>query len=568
MSLLSLKPPVDLYSAYRAARDEIINTENRARSTVFERARKAATLERMDTKPQTMDVRLLKFDINKNVSEIDAEISTLLQTIMIANERNKANGSKLINTYNRLSNYLNLKQFRQLPIRDMEDIKTTIDTLIDPLNSLILTTLNNNDRVRKETAKQNIEPRMWFPLFEEVKSVYNQILYKTYLPVRSNLLAEELIKTTKARIPELEREIARLDAQIQAGLFPVGGPQLADLQADRDNAQRILDDLRREGLSTAVPALLERNISSENQVEGNRILGEATRLQQRQDKLEDSMERKSLRIIRTKETELAATFGQNPTAQQMIQFQAMIDNAQPGDALYDVHVWETQVPGPGLNPLTEAEQYYTQRIQQIETAIATMKARLNVLGVPYQSLEIGRGRGRTMKLAVMPSLAEEGSADEGIEESLMPNRPIIISKDNEKNETDVPYMGYGNNERNRLQSQPELDKLIKLIDEAGGGAGINIGDDSFYQGNGTIITKDRVERKATIKELEFILTGANEQNTGENATIDQADPSASINAINEIKLQNVPLSREQRMSLMGRGVVRSGAWIDALYDTY
>jgi hypothetical protein len=568
MSLLSLKPPVDLYSAYRAARDEIINTENRARSTVFERARKAATLERMDTKPQTMDVRLLKFDINKNVSEIDAEISTLLQTIMIANERNKANGSKLINTYNRLSNYLNLKQFRQLPIRDMEDIKTTIDTLIDPLNSLILTTLNNNDRVRKETAKQNIEPRMWFPLFEEVKSVYNQILYKTYLPVRSNLLAEELIKTTKARIPELEREIARLDAQIQAGLFPVGGPQLADLQADRDNAQRILDDLRREGLSTAVPALLERNISSENQVEGNRILGEATRLQQRQDKLEDSMERKSLRIIRTKETELAATFGQNPTAQQMIQFQAMIDNAQPGDALYDVHVWETQVPGPGLNPLTEAEQYYTQRIQQIETAIATMKARLNVLGVPYQSLEIGRGRGRTMKLAVMPSLAEEGSADEGIEESLMPNRPIIISKDNEKNETDVPYMGYGNNERNRLQSQPELDKLIKLIDEAGGGAGINIGDDSFYQGNGTIITKDRVERKATIKELEFILTGANEQNTGENATIDQADPSASINAINEIKLQNVPLSREQRMALMGRGVVRSGAWIDALYDTY
>jgi hypothetical protein len=138
----------------------------------------------MDTKPQTMDVRLLKFDINKNVSELDAEISTLLQVVMTATERNKANASKLINTYNRLSNYLNLKQFRQLPIRDMEDIKTTIDTLIEPLNALILTTLENNNRVRKESAKQNIEPRMWMPLFEEVKSVYNQILYKTYLPVQ------------------------------------------------------------------------------------------------------------------------------------------------------------------------------------------------------------------------------------------------------------------------------------------------------------------------------------------------------------------------------------------------
>jgi hypothetical protein len=87
-------------------------------------------------------------------------------------------------------------------------------------------------------------------------------------------------------------------------------------------------------------------------------------------------------------------------------------------------------------------------------------------------------------------------------------------------------------------------------------------------GNGTIITKDRIERKATIKELEFILKGANEQNTGENATIDQNDPSASLNAINEIKLQNVPLSREQRMALMGAGVVRSGAWLDQLYDTF
>ena len=39
MSLLTLKPPGDLYSVYKAARDEIINTENRARSTVFERSR-------------------------------------------------------------------------------------------------------------------------------------------------------------------------------------------------------------------------------------------------------------------------------------------------------------------------------------------------------------------------------------------------------------------------------------------------------------------------------------------------------------------------------------------------
>jgi hypothetical protein len=191
---------------------------------------------------------------------------------------------------------------------------------------------------------------------------------------------------------------------------------------------------------------------------------------------------------------------------------------------------------------------------------------LDALGIDYRSLEVGRGR--KMKLAVMPKITEEGSADEGNDESVMPNSPIMISKDNEKNEMNVPYMGYGNNERNRLQSQPELDKLIKLIDEAGGGAGINIGDDSFYQGNGTIITKDRIERKATIKELEFILKGANEQNTGENATIDQNDPSASLNAINEIKLQNVPLSREQRMALMGAGVVRSGAWLDQLYDTF
>ena len=561
MSLLTLKPPTDLYAAYKAARDEIINNENRARSTVFQRARKAATLERMDTRPQTMDVRLLKFDINKNVSELDAEISTLLQVVMTATERNKANASKLINTYNRLSNYLNLKQFRQLPIRDMEDIKTTIDTLIDPLNALILTTLENNNRVRKESAKQLIEPRMWMPLFEEVKSVYNQILYKTYLPVRSNLLAEELTKKTEARIPELEAEIARLDAQLQNNPDP-------QLQAQRDEAQLILDDLRRTGPSTAVPALLEAQPSSEAQIEGSRILGEATRLQQRQERLETQYNNVAVRVQQLLGNLInqRAQRGQQITPQEQAQLDQDIANADPQGPpdLYEMYIWREQ--GPGAEQNRGSAVYYTSRINAIDAEITTMKARLDTLGVNYRSLEIGRGR--KMKLAVMPKITEDGSADEGTEESLMPNRPIMISKDNEKNEMNVPYMGYGNNERNRLQSQPELDKLIKLIDEAGGGAGINIGDDSFYQGNGTIITKDRIERKATIKELEFILKGANEQNTGENATIDQNDPSASLNAINEIKLQNVPLSREQRMALMGRGVVRSGAWLDALYDSY
>jgi hypothetical protein len=561
MSLLTLKPPTDLYSVYKSARDEIINNENRARSTVFQRARKAATLERMDTRPQTMDVRLLKFDINKNVSELDAEISTLLQVVMTATERNKANASKLINTYNRLSNYLNLKQFRQLPIRDMEDIKTTIDTLIEPLNALILTTLENNNRVRKESAKQHIEPRMWMPLFEEVKSVYNQILYKTYLPVRSNLLAEELIKKTESKIPELEAEIARLDVQLQNNPDP-------QLQADRDNAQRILDDLRRTGPSTAVPALLEAQPSSEAQIEGSRILGEASRLQQRQERLEERR-RDVERVIQTAIGNLVQRYaqrGQQITPQEQAQLDQDIANADPnGDRrLWDVYVWREQ--GPGAEQNRGSEVYYTSRINAIDAEITTMKARLDTLGVNYRSLEVGSGA--KMKLAVMPKITEEGSADEGNDESVMPNSPIMISKDNEKNEMNVPYMGYGNNERNRLQSQPELDKLIKLIDEAGGGAGINIGDDSFYQGNGTIITKDRIERKATIKELEFILKGANEQNTGENATIDQNDPSASLNAINEIKLQNVPLSREQRMALMGAGVVRSGAWLDQLYDTF
>jgi hypothetical protein len=561
MSLLTLKPPTDLYSVYKSARDEIINNENRARSTVFQRARKAATLERMDTKPQTMDVRLLKFDINKNVSELDAEISTLLQVVMTATERNKANASKLINTYNRLSNYLNLKQFRQLPIRDMEDIKTTIDTLIEPLNALILTTLENNNRVRKESAKQHIEPRMWMPLFEEVKSVYNQILYKTYLPVRSNLLAEELIKKTESKIPELEAEIARLDVQLQNNPDP-------QLQADRDNAQRILDDLRRTGPSTAVPALLEAQPSSEAQIEGSRILGEATRLQQRQERLETQYNNVAGRVQQLLGNLInqRAQRGQQITPQEQAQLDQDIANADPQGPpdLYEMYIWREQ--GPGAQQNRGSEVYYTSRIDAIDAEINTMKARLDTLGVNYRSLEIGRGR--KMKLAVMPKITEEGSADEGNDESVMPNSPIMISKDNEKNEMNVPYMGYGNNERNRLQSQPELDKLIKLIDEAGGGAGINIGDDSFYQGNGTIITKDRIERKATIKELEFILKGANEQNTGENATIDQNDPSASLNAINEIKLQNVPLSREQRMALMGAGVVRSGAWLDQLYDTF
>lgn len=567
MSLLTLKPPGDLYSVYKAARDEIINTENRARSTVFERSRKAATLEQMDTKPQTMDVRLLKFDINKNVSELDAEISTLLQVVMTATERNKANASKLINTYNRLSNYLNLKQFRQLPIRDMEDIKTTIDTLIEPLNALILTTLENNNRVRKESAKQNIEPRMWMPLFEEVKSVYNQILYKTYLPVRSNLLAEELVKKTEARIPQLEAEIARLDAQIQAGLFPVGGPQLADLQAQRDNAQQILDDLRRTGPSTAVPDVLEAQPSSEAQIEGSRILGEATRLQQRQERIERQMSdvERLAEVAYGNLINQRARRGQQITPQEQAQLDQDIANADPQDGyLFTVRVWREQ--GPGAEQNRGSRVYYTSRMDAIDAEITRMKARLDALGVNYGSLEIGRGR--KMKLAVMPPITEGADAEAEGDESLIPNRPIMISKDNEKNETDVPYMGYGNNERNRLQSQPEIDKLIKLIDEAGGGAGINIGDDSFYQGNGIIITKDRLERKATIKELEFILKGANEQDAGENATIDQNDPSSSINAINEIKLQNVPLSREQRMSLMGRGVVKSGPFIETLYDTY
>jgi len=565
MSLLTLKPPTDLYSIYKSARDEIINSENRARSTVFQRARKAAALEQMDTKPQTMDVRLLKFDINKNISEIDAEISTLLQFIMIANERNKANGSKLINTYNKLSNYLNLKQFRQLPIRDMEDIKTTIDTLIEPLNALIMTALDNNNRVRKESGKQNIEPRMWFPLFEEVKSVYNQILFKTYLPVRSNQLALELTKKTEARIPELEAEIARLDAQLQLNADP-------QLQAQRDEAQLILDDLRRTGPSTAVPDVLQAQITTEGQIEGNRILSEANRMRGRQERLEEQRDRIQSQIDTLYGRELNRLSQVNPQltadeVRQALDGEIRASQMDPDQypLQYQIYVWGEQ--GPGAEQNRNSKIFYDRRINDIEQQIDTMKQRLDALGIDYRSLDVGRGR--KMKLAVMPPISEsaDGEGTDG-DESLMPNRPIMISKDNEKNETDVPYMGYGNNERNRLQSQPELDKLIKLIDEAGGGAGINIGDDSFYNGNGTIITKDRLERKATVKELEFILKGANEQNTGENATIDQADPSASINAINEIKLQKVPLSREQRMALMGRGVVKSGAWLDQLYDTY
>jgi uncharacterized small protein (DUF1192 family) len=564
MSLLTLKPPGDLYAAYKAARDEIINTENRARSTVFERARKAATLERMDTKPQTMDIRLLKFDINKNVSELDAEISTLLQVVMTANERNKANGAKLINTYNKLSNYLNLKQFRQLPIRDMDDVKTTIDTLIEPLNALIMTILDNNNRVRKESGKPLIEPRMWMPLFEEVKSVYNQILYKTYLPVRSNQLALELTKKTEARIPELEAEIARLDAQLANQPDP-------QLQAQRDEAQLILDDLRRTGPSTAVPDILEAQTTTEGQVEGNRILSEANRMRARQERLEEQRDRiqSQIDVIYGRELNRLTQANQQLTAdevRQALEGEIRASQMDPDQfpLQYQIFVWGEQ--GPGAEQNRNSRVFFDSRINAIDQQIDTMKQRLTALGIDFGSLDVGRGRKIQMKLAVMPKITED--ADEGIEESLMPNRPIMISKDNEKNEMNVPYMGYGNNERNLLQSQPELDKLIKLIDEAGGGAGINIGDDSFYQGNGTIITKDRLERKATIKELEFILKGVNEQDAGENATIDQADPSASINAINEIKLQNVPLSREQRMSLMGRGVVRSGAWLDALYDTY
>jgi hypothetical protein len=562
MSLLTLKPPTDLYSVYKSARDEIINSENRARNTVFQRARKAATLEQMNTRPQTMDVRLLKFDINKNVSEIDAEISTLLQVVMTANERNKANGSKLINTYNKLSNYLNLKQFRQLPIRDMEDIKTTIDTLIEPLNALILTALDNNNRVRKESGKQNIEPRMWFPLFEEVKSVYNQILFKTYLPVRSNQLALELTKKTEARIPELEAEIARLDAQLQNNPDP-------QLQAQRDEAQLILDDLRRTGPSTAVPDLLQPQTTTEGQVEGNRILSEANRMRSRQERLEEQLDRIQGQIDTIYARELNRLSQANPQltadeVRQGLEGEIRASQMDPDQypLQYQIYVWGEQ--GPGAEQNRNSKLFFDRRINDIEQQIDTMKQRLDALGIDYRSLDVGRGSFAKMQLAVMPKITEDGSA----EESLMHNRPIMISKDNEKNEMNVPYMGYGNNEINLLQSRPEIDKLIKLIDEAGGGQGINIGDDSFYNGNGNIITKDRIERKATIKELEFILKGANEQNTGENATIDQNDPSASLNAINEIKLQKVPLTREQRMALMGAGVVKSGAWLDQLYDTF
>ena len=564
MSLLRLQPPTDLYAAYKAARDEIINNENRARSTVFERARKAATLERMDTRPQTMDVRLLKFDINKNVNELDAEISTLLQTVMIANERNKANGSKLINTYNKLSNYLNLKQFRQLPIRDMEDIKTAIDTLIEPLNALIMTILDNNNRVRKESGKQNIEPRMWVPLFEELKSVYNQILFKTYLPVRSNQLALELTKKTEARIPELEARIAALDAQLAMNPDP-------QLQAERDEAQAILDDLRRTGPSTAVPDILPAQTTTEGQIEGNRILSEANRMRSRQERLEEQRDRiqGQIDIIYGRELNRITQANQQLTAdevRQALEGEIRASQIDPDQypLQYQIFVWGEQ--GVGAEQNRNSKLFYDRRINDIEQQIDTMKQRLNALGIDYRSLDVGRGRKPQVKLAVMPKITEGSDSEE--EERHNRNRAIMISKGDEKNEMDVPYLGFGNNERNLLQSQPELNKLIKLIDEAGGGQGINIGDDSFYNGNGMIITKDRVERKATIKELEFILKGANEQNTGENATIDQNDPSASINAINEIKLQTVPLSREQRMALMGAGVVRSGAWLDQLYDTF
>jgi hypothetical protein len=67
--------------------------------------------------------------------------------------------------------------------------------------------------------------------------------------------------------------------------------QILNYKHIRDEAQLILDDLRRTGPSTAVPDLLEAQPTTEGQVEGNRILSEANRMRTRQERLEEQRDR-------------------------------------------------------------------------------------------------------------------------------------------------------------------------------------------------------------------------------------------------------------------------------------
>ena len=239
---------------YKIKNAEILNHDAIINSKVFELEKKQAEAMESSYKEPDLDVKILLYDINKLISEIEQKTQTLIAEIGTKNAREKLDGAPLLQNYNQLSNFLNLKAFRSLPQRIQSSVTDKIDALVEPVNALIVTAKDNLSRVQKEMVGRDISNvRQYFPLFNEVNMMYNNLLYKTYDIVRSKQLAQDIIAVSKG------------DAELASQVPPVLRPR----KRTDDISQYTVDQISNIEILKADNAELKRTITSDRRILGD-----------------------------------------------------------------------------------------------------------------------------------------------------------------------------------------------------------------------------------------------------------------------------------------------------------
>lgn len=245
---------------YKIKNAEILNHDAIINSKVFLLEKKQAEVMETSYKEPDLDVQLLLYDINKLIGEIETKAQTIIAEIGTKNAREKVDASGLLQNYNQLSNFLNLKRFRGLPQRIQSSVTDKIDALVEPIHAIILTTYDNLARVQKEMVGRDISSvRQFFPLIEEVKAMYNNLLYKTYDIIRSKKLAEDIVKESKtdaetamqpeSAVPPVLRPRKRADDISQYTTEQIAKIELlkganVELRRTITSDRRILDDIK------------------------------------------------------------------------------------------------------------------------------------------------------------------------------------------------------------------------------------------------------------------------------------------------------------------------------------
>lgn len=241
---------------------EIINHDALINSKVFELEKRQVETMDQPYKQPDLDVKVLLFDINKEINEVESQATTVLTEISTATVREPVDASKLLLSYNKLANLINFKRFRELPQRDISAVTDRIDALVEPVNAIILSAIENLPRVQKEFQGEQVEGvRQYFPLFEEVRDLYTQLLYRTYDIIRSRKLAQDIIQRNilspyLAEVNIGGTPLAPLDPKIKDYLSPEEREQVKQYENSIKEEQNKISNIRQEIL------LIDSNIDN------------------------------------------------------------------------------------------------------------------------------------------------------------------------------------------------------------------------------------------------------------------------------------------------------------------